>query len=103
MKSIALTLCALALVANATRIEKQASLLQQPGKQLQRNPLMTYYLDATKPLIQLSTGGSGRQGRTALTVKLIRTSVSQFMPVVSPADAGMTHEVSNTWEALKAS
>jgi len=98
----ALLLCILAaVVANAAKMEQQDYLLQEPGKQLHRNQLMTYYFDVSKPQLELSAAGSGRPGRTALTVKLAKPSLSQFMPVVSTSEAGMTHQVAKTWETLK--
>jgi hypothetical protein len=65
------------------------------------NRLNTYYFDATKPHIELSNRGSSRPERTSLLVKLWQPSVTTFMPVVTPQPSGMTHSVSNTWQALK--
>lgn len=73
------------------------------GDQESNKRLNTYYFDATKPLIELSSRGSSRPERTALTVKLSQGSVTTFMPVVNPKPSGMTHSVSNTWNALKVS
>jgi hypothetical protein len=63
--------------------------------------LNTYYFDATRPHIELSSRGSSRPERTSLLVKLWQPSVTTFMPVVTPHTSGMTHSVSNTWQALK--
>jgi len=80
----------------AARLPDQAQ-LQLPE---QRN-LLTYYFDVMKPQLALATHGSGRPGRTAMTLTLSQTSISTFMPVVSPKASGMTHQVSKTWEVLK--
>lgn len=79
----ALLLCVVAAVmANAARTEQQGNLQQA---HLHGVKLLTYYFDVSKPQLELSTIGSGRPGRTALTVKLAKPPLSQFMPVVSQA------------------
>jgi hypothetical protein len=65
--------------------------------------LNTYYIDAVKPQVELSSRGTSRPERTALTVTMSQGSVNTFMPVVNPKPSGMTHSVSNTWDALKVS
>jgi hypothetical protein len=72
------------------------------GLQGSSNPLNTYFFDATKPEIKLSSDASPRPERTALTLKLpSSSSVGRFMPVLTPRASGMTHSVSNTWQVLK--
>lgn len=74
----------------------------EDGSHESNKRLNTYYFDATKPRIELSSRVSTRPERTAVTVKLAgQDSVSRFMSVVTPKASGMTHAVSNTWQALK--
>ena len=102
--SAALCVLLFACAASGARVEQQQlELFQQaPAEdQPRQNTLLTYYFDATKPVVEISTRASGRSGRTGLTVKLTEQSVSSFMPVVSPQPSGMTHQVAQTWNALK--
>jgi len=91
--------------ANAARLaDAQLQQLQdplEPKQQLRRNELLTYYFDASKPQVSLGDHGTGRPGRTALSLTLSQPSISTYMPVVSPRASGMTHQVSKTWEVLK--
>lgn len=98
----ALVLCLLLASATAARLDdQQLSMGEASGGQPRKNTLLTYYFDAFKPTIELSSRGSGRTDRTGLTVRMSEASVNTFMPVVSPRPSGMTHEVTKTWEALK--
>jgi len=97
--------CALVCVSSARVGQHQQHALirsvDEDGSHKSTNLLNTYYFDATKPHIELSSRGSARPERTALTVKLAQGGVSRFMAVVTPKPSGMTHSVSNTWQALK--
>lgn len=95
--------CAVRFTA-AARNEEQLQFISAPARgdpELSRNTLNTYYFDTVKPSIELSSRGSSRAERTAVTVKLDQASVSRYMTVVTPRASGMTHAVSNTWQALK--
>ena len=100
-----IALLALYSVASAARTQQEQQLAiraETAGREQSVNQLNTYYFDSSKPQVALSTRGSPRAGRTGVTVTLPgSSSVSTFMPVVSPKADGMTHSVSRTWSALK--
>lgn len=90
-----------AQLAAAARMEQQLQHFQptNPATQEHSKQLNTYYFDVTKPTVKMSE--STRAERTAVTVTLSKASVSNYMAVVTPRASGMTHAVSNTWQALK--
>lgn len=64
--------------------------------------LYTHYIDFTQPEVKLAKGCGLREGCTGLTVTLPSpAAVSKFMPVIVPKSTGMTHDVVDTWNALK--
>jgi hypothetical protein len=102
--ALVLLIAALQLAAAARSEQQQQSVAirSEEGLQGSGKTLNTYFFDATKPEIKLSSAASPRPERTALTIKLpSSSSVGRFMPVVTPRASGMTHSVSNTWTALK--
>lgn len=101
--SVALLLTLQVVAAVPTQQDRHHSIIrsEDAGSDQHINRLNTYYFDVTKPNIELSSRGSSRPERTALTVKLSQPSVTTFMPVVHPGPSGMTQPVSNTWTALK--
>lgn len=106
IKCLLVSVCVLIAIgvagAVAARLDQQARLAEVADEQQVRSkPLMTYYFDVSQPEITRSTRGSGRAGRTGLTVKLTDRAVSRFTPVVMPKASGVVHSVSNTWETLK--
>lgn len=94
-------------LASAARTQQQQLVINNPAgapgsTKQSTNRLNTYYFDAFKPF-GCDTHGSARAGRSTLTVSLSSSSVSTFLPYVSPAPTAMTHSVSRTWQTLKVS
>jgi hypothetical protein len=105
-KCFLVSVCVLIIIgvagAVAARLDEQARMADvADARQVHSIPLMTYYFDISEPEIALSTRGSGRAGRTGLTVKLTDRTVSRFTPVVMPKASGVVHSVSGTWVTLK--
>lgn len=92
-----------ATISLATSIAASAASPAIDEAQPATRSLMTYFLSASKPQLQLNSAGATRTDRTALTVTLLQQAVSPWMPAVSPRPDGMTHDVLNTWTALKVS
>ena len=88
--------------SEAGRTAGSDQLARRCGRPAATQSLLTYFLDVSKPRLQLSSTGASRPGRTGLTVTLPEPgAVSAWMPVVSPRPDGMTHDVVHTWAALK--